>query len=249
LTRIEHVLRRLEAELVLPEPVRTRALLEIGSDLEEAYYAYRGRGLSDAEAAERAAALLGVNAATAGELSRVHMPRYAAWLSRLAQRPRRWESVLLTLVTLGALGGGVMALRDAAVLRTGGLALWLQCAIAAALLWHAGAVARAVFSASASRGPKLEERLARLPLLASIAAIAGALSAATLLWHSSAGAADVKLGDVVAEIERAAEVMTLALSSAVCALLAWFHLYRRVAALRLMQRELQRIIDGSKEEV
>jgi hypothetical protein len=88
MARFEAALRRAEAALAVPAPARARILVEMAGDLDALFEAYRARGLTDAEAAARAASALGVGGDAAHELTRLHEPAYVRWTARLSDRGR-----------------------------------------------------------------------------------------------------------------------------------------------------------------
>jgi hypothetical protein len=105
----DRFLRKAEAGLRVPEPRRSRILLEMASDLEDLYQEYRARGLGEEEARERAIRLLGASPEVLAELGREYGSRVAGLLDRLAGAGApRLERVLLVLTAgLAVLGGAV----------------------------------------------------------------------------------------------------------------------------------------------
>jgi hypothetical protein len=99
----DDALAHLEARLDVPYPERALLLEEIAHDLETAYLAHRGRGLSDRQA--RAAALrdLGLDDASLRSLEAVHMPAIRRALARLPAPGRQWlEAFALAFPLAGA---------------------------------------------------------------------------------------------------------------------------------------------------
>ncbi len=106
----ERVLRRAEAGLRVPEPRRSRILLEMASDLEDLYRSYRERGLDEEEARERAVRLLGASPEVLAEMGRTHGSRMAGVLDRVAGAgAHRLESALVVLVAALAAAVGAYA--------------------------------------------------------------------------------------------------------------------------------------------
>ena len=247
MSRFEHVLRRLDAELETPEPWRSEALVEIGGDLEAAYAAYRARGLSEAEATLRAAAVLGPDGATARELSRLHTPSYARWLGGIASP--RWERVALTVVTRAALAGSAAGLRGALTPDGGGMAAWLLMALGGGLVWSVAAAAVSALSAAPRARERLGARVARLPFVAAVSVLSSVIGALWLLYRSvSTAAPDTSVAERMTAVGSAAEVLSVGLVIAVSALLSWFHLYHRVVLLRRLDAEFRRVIEPRTEE-
>lgn len=119
MTRFGPVLRRVEEELDLPEPARSRILGEMASDLEDLYAAYRARGLGEAEAARRARALLAASPEAIDELRSLHESVGVRLLRRFT-RPggRRLGPRLVTLLVLAVVLAGGSSLLGAGLLRS-----------------------------------------------------------------------------------------------------------------------------------
>lgn len=125
-------LRRISAELKVPEPARSRIILEMASDLEALYEHYRGRGLDDEEAGRRAEARVLADPEVLQHLMLLHTTSYQRLLSR-AGGGFRWGLDLLLF------GAGVLPLVLASSvvvfsqLREGGsgVALWLMLGLGA----------------------------------------------------------------------------------------------------------------------
>jgi hypothetical protein len=93
------VLRPLSARLPLPQPARTRVLLEIAADLEDMYRHYRASGLSEEEARLKAVDTFDLSEEALSELVRVHTSFFRRLLDRLSsQAQSRWERGLLLVV-------------------------------------------------------------------------------------------------------------------------------------------------------
>jgi hypothetical protein len=99
MTSFAEVLRPLRARLPLPQPARTRVLLEIAADLEDMYRHYRASGLSEEEARVKAVDTFDLSDDALAELVRVHTSLFRRLLDRLsAQAQSRWERGLLLIV-------------------------------------------------------------------------------------------------------------------------------------------------------
>jgi hypothetical protein len=98
-TSFVEVLRPLSARLPLPQPARTRVLLEIAADLEDMYRHYRASGLTEEEARLKAVNTFDLSEEALAELVRVHTSLFRRLLDRLsAQAQSRWERGLLLIV-------------------------------------------------------------------------------------------------------------------------------------------------------
>lgn len=238
--RFGHVLRRAELGLRVPRTRRARILEEVGHDLEDAYRAYRARGLEEAEAALRAERLLGLSEAAVSELERLHATPYARLLNRFSTRgAHRFERGLLTVLAALAVvvgGGGIVASGGP---RADSIVVWVLLALLAvtAALLVADRLADlrgAVPPASSSFGV--------LIALAVCAVVVATLGAVWELWGlAGAGAGAEAAGRttvmVAAAVGGAAEVLALGVIVALVGFLAGFHLRsRRRAAVRRRSR-------------
>jgi hypothetical protein len=99
--RFDELLRRLAARLDLPQPAKSRALLEIAGDLEDACEHYRRSGLDEEAAREAAVERFDLSEAALRDLAAVHATRLRRLLDGLSARGRdRLERVALSLVLL-----------------------------------------------------------------------------------------------------------------------------------------------------
>lgn len=94
------LLASVRTQLKIPEPTRSRILLEIANDLEELYSHHRSAGLSEVRARRRVEEAMELSTAVLAEIVRVHASPYQRFLDHLSSRARtRWERG--ALVTLG----------------------------------------------------------------------------------------------------------------------------------------------------
>jgi hypothetical protein len=133
------VLKRLNERLDIPQPAKSRILLEIGSDLQELYAYHRAHGLSDDQAYRAARETLDLSEAALKELERLHLSGIRLWMDRLSrQMLSRWERILLILImAIIVLSGGFMTctypfLKDASIF-TGPVYILLVAAVGVAL--------------------------------------------------------------------------------------------------------------------
>lgn len=257
--RFAPVLRRVDRELEVRDPERSRILLELAGDLEELYRAYRGRGCSEEEARRRAEAWLAPDEASLGGLRRLHTPLAGRLLDSLSDVARsRLETAAFTVLALGAVAAGLGGLRDtvflwpprpaaAAVLAIGGVGLALAARRAVRLLVSSDALASGATD------------LRSLPVLGGGSIVAGALGAGLELASAldaaaaaTAGAGAGTSGSVPAAAAAAGGALWEAVGTAagtavlgvVVALvlgLAWFWLAARVRLVRGARAELREI--------
>jgi len=111
MSRFTTVLRDLSERLNLPQPARSRILLEISGDLDGLYQSFRDRGLSEADAEREALARVDLSGEALEALCRVHGGWFRRSVDTLAHRAGPgWERAVLVLLVLGcvALSGGLL---------------------------------------------------------------------------------------------------------------------------------------------
>ncbi len=103
MSRFAGVLKKVSDGLDLPQPTRSRILLEMAGDLEDLYEHHRGQGLDEDQAARRAEEAFAVSDEALKHLARIHERN-----SGLAERVTRqvgtwWEKVLLVIWLLAVI--------------------------------------------------------------------------------------------------------------------------------------------------
>lgn len=230
----DRVLRRAEAGLRVPEPQRSRILLEMASDLEDLYRSYRDRGLGEVEARERAVRLLGASPDVLAELGRAHGSRVAGVLDRLAGAgAHRLESALVALVATLAAAGGAYAVWRSPVTAEPSAWTWAVLALAGLGVWAVLARGLALFvrperiaphpTASLRVVPGLAMACLTTSVLGSLFAVAGVADAAA---HGRTGGQVVWRG-----IAQAAGLASLGLTAALVLSGVWLLLRRRARAV------------------
>lgn len=136
MTDFADVLMPLSARLPLPQPARSRILLEIAADLEDLYQHYRSSGLSQAEARSKAIEACDLSDQALAELVQLHTSTFRKLLDRLsAQAQTRWERALLVLIALVVAGAALNVLLREPLISDAGWMAWppLLCAATALL--------------------------------------------------------------------------------------------------------------------
>lgn len=99
MSRFAEILRRTNERLDLPQPAKSRILLEIASDLRDLYEAYLEQGLGEEEAARRAEEKFDLSDEALTELIQIHETFLRMLLGRISEQAQtKWERALLTLV-------------------------------------------------------------------------------------------------------------------------------------------------------
>ena len=100
MSRFAAVLRRVSDGLDLPQPTKSRILLEMGADLEDAYRHHRGQGLSEEEAVRRAEESFAVSDEALKHLARIHLAGGQFADRLISQLGSLWAKILLVLWVL-----------------------------------------------------------------------------------------------------------------------------------------------------
>lgn len=99
--QFNNLLNEINNKLNLPQPLKSRVILEIAGDMEEMYSTYVNRGLSEKEAESRTIDKFAVSDDTLEELTKIHLSAYQKWLDKLSQRAQTtWEHILLALICI-----------------------------------------------------------------------------------------------------------------------------------------------------
>ncbi|MCP4545199.1 MAG: hypothetical protein GY835_01885 [bacterium] len=95
------VLRETSERLSVPQPARSRILLEIAADMEDLYRANLDRGLSEEEARRQAIDSCDLSPESLEELATIHCGPVRRLIDRLSRQAlARWEYALLVIVVL-----------------------------------------------------------------------------------------------------------------------------------------------------
>jgi hypothetical protein len=167
MNELTRTLREIHARLDLPQPARSRVILEIAQDIRGMEGELIGAGMAPDQARRAALERCDLSDEAIAELVRVHAPPYRRFLDRLgAQARTRWERGLLVLAcVIIALASGRMA-TSADVFGAGGVVAWLACAVAAVAVALGAVRVYAAFLAQDHDPARLRRGHALLPVLA-----------------------------------------------------------------------------------
>jgi hypothetical protein len=118
-------LRRIDSRLHLPQPARSRVILELAGDLEELYEHYRGKGLSEDAAGEAALSDLDASDDVLTALAEVHASGARRGMDRLVrQADAPWARALLLVVLAGGMVAAARAALTPMFVEDAGVFLW-----------------------------------------------------------------------------------------------------------------------------
>jgi len=231
MSRFTKVLSDLDARLTVPEPARSRVLLEIAADMEDLHREDRERGFENGEAETAVVEHFGLSDEVLKDLVRVHDTTLQRSLEGLSGQVRgAWSRLLLILlalfvvVTCGSLLFRGQLYRDASAL------VWILIPILASGLVIAGSQARRLYGGRVAWSPGLRSGLGRLlGLSALIMAVATAglwveLYLGALRIRNAPGEALIHL---VGWVHMASATLVIALSGSLILGFLWFFLEYR----------------------
>jgi hypothetical protein len=125
MTDFTAALRRIDSRLHLPQPARSRVILELAGDLDELYRHYRDTGLSEAAAREAALADLDASDEVLTALAEVHASGLRRSMDRMMrQAEAAWARALLLAVLVGVVVVTARAALTPRFMEDAGVFLW-----------------------------------------------------------------------------------------------------------------------------
>ena len=99
------VLREINDNLDLPQPTKSRIILEIAADLNDAFNMYKQQGLDDKEASLKAKTTFKLNKKNLNDLIKIHQTPFRKWFDQLSERgqnmlERTIFSIIMILVVI-----------------------------------------------------------------------------------------------------------------------------------------------------
>jgi len=135
MSRFREFLKETSGKLDLPQPEKSRILLEIASDMEDLHAFYREQGMGEEEAAARTIETFALSDEALADLVRVHQSALQRLLGRIsAQACARWERLLVAFVVCFALAAVSPALLTTRLFAQATGYVWPILAFAAAAL-------------------------------------------------------------------------------------------------------------------
>jgi len=99
MNRFIPVLERISDQLDVPQPAKSRILIEISTDLEEMYRYYQEQGLNGDQAYQKTIETLDMSESAIKELSMLHLNIIRRWMVNLnVEILSRWERLLLIFI-------------------------------------------------------------------------------------------------------------------------------------------------------
>lgn len=232
MSRFTEVLSKLDARLAVPEPARSRVLLEVAADMEDLYAEYEARGTPEAEAKAAVEEHFDLSEEVLRELVRVHDTPLQRSLETISRQVRgTWSRLLMAFLALFVTVGSGSLLFRAQLYRDSSGVTWVVMPLLALGLALAAGHAKGLYRAGGRFKPALGSGLNRLLGLAVLILI----TAAGGLWvelYRSALRIRIAPGEaivyLVGWIHMASATLVIALSGALVLGFLWYFLGARV---------------------
>jgi hypothetical protein len=236
MSRFAQALSDVASRLTLPEPVRSRVLLEMAADMEDLHQAYLERGLPEEEARASVLEHFDLSQEALRELAAVHdspLERSLTSLSGQAHRP--WARTLLGLLGLFVAAGNVSLFFEGGLLSHASPLAWVLLAILATGLAGGAWKARLLRSSPAPGEPRVRSGVSFLLGLAGLQVVLGFAGVWVELYRSGLrirSAPGEALIHIVGWMHLASATLVVALSSALILGFLWFFLEGRAQRLQ-----------------
>jgi len=252
---ISDALRGAYDRLALPQPVRTRILLELSGDLEDMFRLYLEQGLPSEDAERRALESFDLSDEALAELAAVHCSPVRRFLDRLSLQSRGIvQRISLAVVAIGATLTVLNLATHTRILWDAGPFAWPVLAACVGAIVSAAAKLYQLYVLQDHR-PRPTWRLLHLPMALAGAGLAlgfmGMYGHVFSAWMASRGAPVETLRHLGLAVHRSAALLTVATGASVVNASLWFasaHKAARVeedeAALRLGLADSSQSIPG-----
>lgn len=237
MSRFTKVLTGLDARLAVPEPARSRVLLEVAADMEDLFREYRDRGLGEGDAEAAVVEHFDLSDEVLRELVRVHDTPLQRSLENLSGQVRgTWSRLLLVVLALFVTVASGSLLFRSQLYRDASVSVWVLVPILALGLAIAGGQAHRLYMGDHRRSPESRSGLGHLLGLALLlVAVASAglwveLYLSALRIRAVPGEA---LFHLVGWLHMASATLVVALSGGLFLGFLWFFLDSRARRLEL----------------
>jgi hypothetical protein len=233
--RFTEILRQANERLDLPQPIKSRIILEMAADLEDLYQFHRDRGLNESDALREATDAFNLSPDALEQLVQIHTTPFRRLLDRLSVQVQTfWERIFLTILLIFiAVFIGPSLLRSDMFIHTG-MFVWPIAGVSFAALYIAVRKIYDLYIKKDHRVRRLRRGLTPLIALAGVDVVIG-IQGFVFLLHSSftlflitAGPMDRDLGRWMIQSSATAVV---SLSVAIIMAVVWFVLTNKIAAI------------------
>ncbi len=175
MNRFVSLLQQTSDRLDLPQPAKSRILLEMASDLEDLYETCREQGLDEQEAEARAREHFAVSEEALTELIHIHRTPFQRWMDSLSlQAQTLWERLTLIAILLFVLFFAGKEMLSAEFFRNASVYIWPVLGVSLTVLLLSVAQVYKIYIKRDHRIPTLRRGLPLLLLLGCGALFIGA---------------------------------------------------------------------------
>lgn len=233
--RFSETLQEIHRRLDLPQPAKSRVVLEIAADLRDLHSYFRDSGMSDAEAYERAVEQCDLSDDALAQLAQIHTAPWRRFLDRLsAQGQSRWERTLLIVLLLFIAASTGRLMLSADLFRAAGAAVWPILGVTAAAFCIGLEKCYRAYLKQDHNLRRLRAGLPSLLVLAGLVLIMGMYAYWLKLFRTSSGAAADLNGavqDATAWLVAGSAMLIVDMMCALAIAFLWFVLANKIARI------------------
>jgi hypothetical protein len=244
MSRFASLLQATSDRLELPQPAKSRILLEMSADLEGLYATYREQGLDEAAAEARAREHFEASEDAIADLVQIHRTPFQRWMDTLSlQAQTLWERLTLAAILLFILLFAGREMLSAEFFRNASVFVWPVLGVSLLVLLLSVAQVYKIYIKKDHRIPTLRRGLPSLLLLGCGAFFIGAWGFYIELhiWMSRIAEDGVPIPtSFVNWLTAGSATMVVSLVSVIVTVLIWFLLVSRVR--RIEEAELSALL-------
>lgn len=245
MTRFADVIRRIDARLELPQPAKSRILLEVAGDMEDVYRTLRGRGFSRDEARREAVARFELSDEALQDLVAVHTSRFRRFLDGLSEQGRgQVERAALGLLVVFLVATTGRQIIGSTLFANASALSWPALILALGGIIVGARKAWTLWLVQSHDIRRLQQGLAPILVLAGLNFLIGFfgfwLEIQIIARRLAAGGAS---SDLVGWLVASSATVVIAMTSALVCCLIWYALAQKVA--RIQQAEVGYLLEAT----
>jgi len=119
------LIKNISEKLDIPQPAKSRILLEIQADIEDSYDWFISRGKTEAQATEAVQEKFAPSADSINELTKIHQSNMKGWLDQMPNHMQNvWERVLFVIIMMVTVGIGIRLLITTSLTTNASIFIW-----------------------------------------------------------------------------------------------------------------------------
>jgi hypothetical protein len=229
------VLKDINSRLDLPQPARSRLLLEISADLDDMYQYFRAQGESAQESRRLAVDHCDLSDAALQELVSIHTSTWRRFLDRFSdQAQTRWERIFLVFLLVFVAAATGRLVFSVGIFRTAGSLVWPALVVTGSAVVFSAIKFYLVFIKKDHNTRRLRARLPVLLYAAGANLLVGAYGYWFGLYRATVRAAEDLEAfwfQVAAWLLESASLLEISFTAALFSALLWFLLTRKIARI------------------